>query len=795
MSALTSRHCFLTIVCLIVASSYANNVANAQEAGGAEVRLGARALGGGSFTIVLQYRVDGSWRTVIPSRNVLSRSASADRWHTTSAIEVEVAQARAEIGVLNRRWTDEAGPEQFTVMLGDARYRARCGRLILSLKDDGFEMQTGSRNCDDIVTVAPPELANPTDVGAQVLRVAARRLSNGGIELGLLRLVDGRWEALRQPARAVLSGLALNTWRYTSLLELPALPAQVFGELRRGASITTRDGDFDVEVDGRVYRTRCGVLDLNILTEHVLVDTAAERCHGSAPLLTICPTSNCDVQQNAVYAWESRQIGTSLDQIELTRSEAQAVVNAVFADFFTRSTPPTVSFSSEQSHGHAGRSEIVLGTDVQRLGAVVHELAHALIAQILVTDAGHGGAFTALLLHLWERYFPIADVQAARDDAKRHGIEVASRSPIRARFSEARQVIGQLFCDRPHDAIGPDLCDAASGAMSAWSDEEIAGRYVGFGGSLSDGFWWSAHEGDDGRFRTRLSLDSMEAFHGQSVARLSIDCNVDNELEVEVWWRQIRQLPATLTYRFGGGEAVTASWLQLTGTWGNDSWAVHQVPDALSFLFQLSWQARFGTPLIVQYEQFGAGRRATFDLKKMFGTPAQRNLARCGSESVVVDSDGFVVDSSRDGDDFWWGVDRDENPPTTWVVKQTNIIDSERRARLQIKCEDGDLEFGLNWEVDRDLHRSIRYIAGRRDSVDEDWQTGTSTWGNDEYKWIGSDDAVALVASIAWEAQSERWFAARVWERHNTDRSYAAVWDLDGLFDTPVQPNLARCGR
>ena len=97
--------------------------------------------------------------------------------------------------------------------------------------------------------------------------------------------------------------------------------------------------------------------------------------------------------------------------------------------------------------------------------------------------------------------------------------------------------------------------------------------------------------------------------------------------------------------------------------------------------------------------------------------------------------------------------------------------------------------------MDRDLHQTVRYIAGGRDSVDEEWRIGTSTWGADEYKWAGSNDAESLITSLAWQAQSERWFAARVWERHNTTRSYAATWNLDGLFDTPVQPNLARCSR
>ena len=491
-------------------------------------------------------------------------------------------------------------------------------------------MRTGSRDCADDVEVAQRELANATDVGAQVLRIAARRLSAGGVELGLQCLIGGRWEALRQPTRPVLTGLSRNTWRFTSALEVPALPAHVFGELRRGASITTRDGEFDLEVDGRVYRTRCGVLELDILTEHILADTAAEGCHDSAPLLTICPTSDCDVQQNAAYDWEWRQVGGSLGQINVTRSEAQAVVNAIFADFFPRSRAPTVSFSSEQSHGHADRSEIVLGTNVRDLGSVVHELAHSLVDHASVRDAGHGGAFTAMLLHLWERYFPIADVEAARDDAKRHDIEVASRPPVRARFSEARRVIGELFCDWRRDPNGPDLCDAASGAMSGLLDAEAAGLYVGWGGDES--MWWSAHADDESdEFRSYVAMDTTIGQTG-TTARLSIQCE-DDQLQVDVYWEVRRDLDWTILYRLNDGPVQTEEWISGWGTWGDTEYKWTGLEEAGNLVAELAWAAQSNGKFTVQSQardDRSETYTATFDLENLFQTPIQPNLARCG---------------------------------------------------------------------------------------------------------------------------------------------------------------------
>ena len=392
----------------------------------------------------------------------------------------------------------------------------------------------------------------------------------------------------------------------------------------------TRDGDFDVEVDGRVYRTRCGVLDLRILTEHILVDTAADGCHGSAPLLTICPTSVCDVQQNAVYAWESRQVGASLHRIDVTRSEAQAVVNAVFADFFPRSKAPTVSFSSEQSYGHAGRGEIVLGTSVRNLGSVVHELAHALIDQTIVRDAGHGRAFTALLLHLWERYFPIVDVEAARDDANRHAIDVASRTPLRAKFSEARQVISQLFCDGRQVPTRQQMCNSASGAMSQQLNAEVNGQYIGWGGD--DELRWAAFNDDEsGELRSYVARDSTISQTG-SAARLTVQCE-DDDLEVNVYWDVEHDLDWTILYRINDGSVQSEEWISGWGTWGDTEYKWSGREDAADLVSELAWAAQAGGSFTVQSRtemSLNESYTAIFDLDGLFDTPVQPNLARCG---------------------------------------------------------------------------------------------------------------------------------------------------------------------
>ena len=77
----------------------------------------------------------------------------------------------------------------------------------------------------------------------------------------------------------------------------------------------------------------------------------------------------------------------------------------------------------------------------------------------------------------------------------------------------------------------------------------------------------------------------------------------------------------------------------------------------------------------------------------------------------------------------------------------------------------------------------------------EEWVSGWGRWGDTEYKWTGLNDAAELVAELAWAAQLSGTFTVQSQARDNQSEIYTAIFDLDGVFQTPVQPNLARCGR
>ncbi len=481
----------------------------------------------------------------------------------TNALDIEVAQAQVEIGVLNRSWSDQAGPDQFTVAVDDTRLRTRCGLLHLKLDDDGLIMQSGAPDCEDWVAFGEQQLANPTGIGSVPVRIAARRVG-GGVELGIQRLVRGRWEALRQPSNPLLRDGPQDRWRFSDAFDLPAQPPHVSGQLRRGATITTRDGEFVLDIDGRTYRTHCGILNLHILTEHILVDTSDQGCHRSVPLLTLCPTSDCDEQQNASYWWETRSAST-LYAIELTLSQARAVVNALFADYFPRANPPSVLFSDEQSYGHWSRTEheIVLGTNAQNLGLIVHELAHALVDQSGAWDVEHGGAFIALLLDIWERYFPIVDISSAHADARRAGIEIASRAPAQAVRDRGTGVLNDLFCGP--QPVSAELCLSFIGSMTATEESVAAGLYVGWG--RSGRLTWGTANNDSGGFRSYIRADT-NIDGSEREAILVVQCQ-DGGLEIDLDWDVGRDLDWTVRYRVNNDGWHSGEWHAGWASWGD----------------------------------------------------------------------------------------------------------------------------------------------------------------------------------------------------------------------------------
>ncbi len=766
---------------------------------GVEVRLAGRLHEDGRIEVALQYWSNGRWsRGIFPTRRYLPVDAGDDRWLTSAPVQVTIRQSIVRFGVEHPRWDGANGPGDFELRVDGQRYRSNCGRLTLRLNKEKLALQTLDDSCVVETDLAENRLSLPLGQGRQDVRVAARR-SAGGMELAVQHRADGGWSDRLIPNGASLPrNMTVDRWYYTFSVVLPAPLPAVSGPLHRDASLTVVDGQFQIEVDDRRYRSNCGVVSLRSYDDAVLVDTVDSQCVSAEALATICGpdvrSSACDIQRNHAYAWERTWLQLDGgDGITLLTWEAQDVVDAVYSDYFpVGPNPPRVVRSGEGSTHYDGmRHRIYLADWAMTLDAVLHETAHALLQSASVDDPGHGGRYIALLLSLWERYLPIIDVDAAREEARADGLQVADSVQPLPRRAQGVSPLRDLLCVYP--VKSDRLCRAYTGELDSGPTESIGNR---FGGRLSSLWWISATDDATGAVSTTLVRESTERSDAESVARLSISCEADDQLEVAVWWRDVSPVPAALSYRLGLGAWIETRWQTGNGTWGDDEWGLHYAHDAAAFLQTMNWQAASAEALHLQFRRDRRVHAATFDLRGLFETPVQSNLAQCGAARSLGDPDLPILDTGRYSDDLWWAASEDDEGVRTFVVQQTRIANgTDRIARLQVNCTEGEIEASFWWMVVYELDRTVTYRISGGSLTTSEWISSTGTWGGQEFMVVWPEDSRAFVAELAWAAQAGGSLGIRAHERNNPNRRYTATFDLNGLFDTPVQPNLARCGR
>lgn len=766
---------------------------------GVEARLAGRMHADGRIEVALQYWWNGSWsRNVLPSRRHLPAGTAEGRWLVSAPVRTTTFQSQVRLTVENPRWNGADGPGEFELRVDGQRYRSNCGFLRLRWDEDRLQMSTRDDACAEDAALADNRLAIPTGQGRQDVRITARR-SAGRVELGVQHREDGGWSVpLLSAAPQLPERMSVGHWYFTFSVVLPAPSAAVSGDLHRHAALTVVNGDFQIDVGERRFRGNCGVLELRAENDAVLADSMDPQCVVPTALATICgpsvPESACDIQRNHVYQWERARLQLDgAEGISLDLSEAQTVVDAIYRDYFAaRPRPPRVVRSgSDETHYDGARHRILLASWAMTLDIVLHETAHALLASGSVDDPGHGERYLALLLELWQRYLPIVDADAARAAALAGGLQVAdSVRPLLLRVRGANSIRG-LLC--VHPVRSERLCRALAGELDTGPANSAASR---FGGRTDDLWWLTGDDESTGTKQATLVRESRQRASGDSAARLSISCNTDEQLEVEIWWRGLDAVSPILFYRIGDGSWHRDRWQTFSGgTWSGDEWAGHQAFDASSFLQALTWQAGAGGPLDVQFSQDSDLRAASFDLRGLFDTPVQAHLAGCGADLAAQVRNDPIIDWGRSGESLWWGVDDSEEPIRTFVVRETAVSGSAGQARLQVDCEQGELELDIFWAVDQDLDRTIRYRIAEGPVHQEQWISGWGRWGDVEWKWTGREDGADLVAELAWAAQAGGSFAVEAHERGNSDRRYTARFDLAGLFQTPVQPNLVRCDR
>ena len=420
VSGVVVQRAIFGLLLAVLALALSGSLARAQDPPlGVEVRVVAQVQEGGAVEVGLEHRFGQDWTLVSPQRRILAADTPAGAWRVSSAVGVPIRQTQVRITTENRgAWTVARSAGEFVAQINQVRQSSRCGWLRLQLSDDGLALQTYSEDCTELTAIGAADIANPMSEGQQELRVAARRLADGGIELGLQRRAEAGWQVLEQPEGSILpADLAVGVWHATLPLSLPPPPPSVEADLRRGASIERVGDELRVSIDGTTYHTNCGELHLRSFRTTLLLDTRDEQCDRSIALATVCAAAHvgrdCDVQRTQVYRWEARQErNAGFGQIPLTATAAQDVVDAIFADYFGsgRRAPRVVALGGGVSYFDGARNEIVLSDGGLALDTVVHEMSHALLSAARIRGPGHGGEHAAMIMELWQRYVPLIDV-------------------------------------------------------------------------------------------------------------------------------------------------------------------------------------------------------------------------------------------------------------------------------------------------------------------------------------------------------------------------------------------------
>ena len=146
---------------------------------------------------------------------------------------------------------------------------------------------------------------------------------------------------------------------------------------------------------------------------------------------------------------------------------------------------------------------------------------------------------------------------------------------------------------------------------------------------------------------------------------------------------------------------------------------------------------------------------------------------------------------------WYWTVSEEVTSVKTGLAIETAIDEyPDLIARLNVECDDDQLQVEVWWHIQRGFAASVLVRFGSEDFLRQTWRRGTGTWGIDgvtvDWHRAISQSQEAFARELAWAAAAGDSFTMQIRSGRDT---YTATFNLDGLFDTPVQPNLARCGR
>ena len=469
------------------------------------------------------------------------------------------------------------------------------------------------------------------------VQIAARRLDDGTVEFGLRQRQGAEWGEIVLPDQRLLAPDAeVDEWKLSD--EIAVTGTHVTVQLRDGVYAGDYLDEFDVFIDGQAYRSNCGDLRLEIVSDTVLFNTKAQDCGEWIGLATVCGVGedDCDTQRAMSYLWERAQRDKyGFEDIEVSIDEAAQIAAALFRDYWgPLAAPPAVETRSRSSTStySSGTHTIYLSRWGRDLDTVMHETTHAIILAGEV-GGGHDRHYAAQILHLWDRYAPIIDTEAVRVAAADFNVEVAATAPVAAQTSHAVDVIHDLICTEP--VRSQSYCDALAGVMRTPAEApSVEGPFQPLvrHGSIDARSAYSTGTYDDGGLWSQVHRESNVDEYLDLTARLHIVCG--NELSVRVYW-EIDPGFSNLQWRIGDGEfarltyTTGSGWRAFGGV--RREYQIAFVRNSADLFKEMVVAASAGQDVTFRIRSGVDVHTSTFSLDGLFDTPLQPNLVRCGT--------------------------------------------------------------------------------------------------------------------------------------------------------------------
>ena len=293
-------------------------------------------------------------------------------------------------------------------------------------------------------------------------------------------------------------------------------------------------------------------------------------------------------------------------------------------------------------------------------------------------------------------------------------------------------------------------------------------------------YWLGYPEWNDGRRATQVSIGASGEAAGpdEQPIRMTIFCQQRRIF-------QLANLPAT------DGEYTVRSRVD-DGEWIDEAWRIRTTDRGWTYAnFQTDYE-RLRSGTTVAYEiPLSPVVRASFNLTALFGTPVQANIDHCGEDVWPLTATYVPIGNAqgRASAAISYSARRAADGAVfTSVTSTITASDApEGSVKLGVSCNSDDLYFSVgNMRTIEGNETDLSLSVDDRPAEISSWSVARITDSDLRSLLLWGKDAARLMAQMRG--------AASVTVEIPAGGLEPLVFDLSGMFDSPVQENLDECG-